>query len=342
MKNILVIRLSAMGDVAMTVPVISALVQQNTNVKVTVVSRPFFKPFFEGIERVHFFGVDLEKRHKGILGIYKLYQDLKLLNVDFVADLHNVLRSKILRSFFKIAGKNVAFVDKGRSEKKALTQANNKVFKPLKPMVKRHVDVFNVLGFIVDMEQIKFADKAVLNANILQIVGEKEAYNWIGIAPFAQYQTKVYPLNLMAETINLLAANTSNKILLFGGGADEIKELEKLKQKNTNVIVVAGTLKFYEELALIRHLDLMISMDSGNAHIAAMYGVKVVTLWGHTHPYAGFAPFNQPMDNCITANRLKYPLIPTSVYGNKMIEGYENVMETIAPEHIIEKVNELI
>src|SRR5690606_41475965 len=72
MTHVLVIRLSAMGDVAMTVPVVKALVQQHSHVRVTVVSRPFFKPFFEGIDRVDFFSVDLQKRHKGFLGIYRL------------------------------------------------------------------------------------------------------------------------------------------------------------------------------------------------------------------------------------------------------------------------------
>ena len=62
---------------------------------------------------------------------------------------------------------------------------------------------------------------------------------------------------------------------------------------------IAGKLSFKEELELIRSLDVMVSMDSGNAHLAAMQDVKTITLWGVTHPYAGFAPFHQPEDYCI-------------------------------------------
>ena len=83
-QHIAVIRLSAMGDVAMTVPVIRALVEQHSTVKITVVSRPFFKPFFDGIPNVAFFGVDLNQRHKGFLGLTRLFSDLKKLNVDAV------------------------------------------------------------------------------------------------------------------------------------------------------------------------------------------------------------------------------------------------------------------
>jgi ADP-heptose:LPS heptosyltransferase len=79
-------------------------------------------------------------------------------------------------------------------------------------------------------------------------------------------------------------------------------------------------------------------MDSGNAHIAAMLGVKTVTLWGATHPFAGFAPFNQPLENCLTADRNQYPLLPTSVYGNKKVEGHEDVMRSITVEKVVRSV----
>ena len=142
--------MSAMGDVAMTVPVIRAFTEQNPSVKITIVSRPFFKPFFDEIPNVDFFAVDVKERHKGFLGLLKLYSDLKKLNIDAVADLHNVLRSQIIRTLFALSGKKVAFTDKGRADKSALTRPENKTFEPVKTMVQRHVDTFKKLGFSVD------------------------------------------------------------------------------------------------------------------------------------------------------------------------------------------------
>jgi ADP-heptose:LPS heptosyltransferase len=333
-KHILVIRLSAMGDVAMTVPVLRALVLQNTEVKITVVSRPFFKPFFDGIPNVNFFAVDLQKRHKGFFGLLRLFSDLKKLDIDAVADLHNVLRSKVVRNLFALSGKKVAFTDKGRAEKKALTSLENKVFKPLKSMVERHVETFEKLGFSIDLTNPQFPTKAILSDEILKITGNK-TQDWLGIAPFAQYQSKVYPLDLMQKVIDELAKNNSNKIFLFGGGNEEIQKLNQLQNNHSNVIVLAGKLKFKDELEVISNLDVMLSMDSGNAHIAAMFGVKVITLWGATHPFAGFSPFNQPLENCIVSDREKFPLLPTSIYGNKKVEGYEDVMRSIEPEKIV-------
>ena len=330
--------MSAMGDVAMTVPVIRAFVEQNSSVKITVVSRSFFKPFFNGIPNVDFFAVDVKGRHKGFLGLLKLNSDIKKLNIDAVADLHNVLRSQIIRTLFALSGKRIAFTDKGRAEKRALTRAENKIFKPIKSMVERHVDTFKKLGFNVDLSKPKFPQKANLAEDILKVTGEKANGNWIGIAPFAQYKSKVYPQDLMHKVIDELASNTNNKIFLFGGGNKEIKILNSLANEKENIINVAGKLKLQQELELISNLDVMLSMDSGNAHMAAMLGTKVITLWGATHPFAGFAPFNQPLENCLVSDREKYPLLPTSVYGNKKVEGYQDAMRTISVEKVASSV----
>ncbi|MBQ0117059.1 MAG: glycosyltransferase family 9 protein [Flavobacterium sp.] len=333
-KHILVIRLSAMGDVAMTVPVLRAFAFQYPEVKVTVVSRPFFKPFFDGIPNISFFGVDVKERHKGFAGLFRLFRDTKALGVDAVADLHNVLRSQILRSFYKFSGVAVAATDKGRADKKALTKLEVKDIQPVRTMVERHLDTFAALGYQVDLNQTQFPSPKPLGVEIKTITGEKNQ-KWIGVAPFAQYQSKVYPLDLMNETLQLLQDKGDAKIFLFGGGAEEIEKLNQLAAGKSNVVVVAGVLKFQSEIDLISNLDVMLSMDSGNAHIAAMLGVRVVTLWGATHPYAGFAPFNQSAGECLVSDRTKYPFLPTSVYGNKQVEGYEEAMRTIDPKVIV-------
>jgi ADP-heptose:LPS heptosyltransferase len=336
-KHILVIRLSAMGDAAMTVPVLRAFALQYSEVKITVVSRPFFKPFFDSIPNVTFFGVDVNNRHKGFLGLVRLFLDLKKLNIDAVADLHNVLRSKVVRTFFALTGKKVAASNKGREAKKALTRGEKKIFKPLKTMFDVHCDTFIKLGFDINLSNPTFPKKAVLSEKTTSIIGIKDE-KWIGIAPFAQYESKVYPQDLMQETINDLAKNDDCKILLFGGGKKEIEVLDSLSKDNKNIINIAGKITFQEELDLISNLDIMLSMDSGNAHIAAMLGVKVITLWGATHPFAGFSPFNQPLENSLISDREKYPLLPTSVYGNKKVFGYEDAMRTILPETIVNKI----
>ena len=342
-KHILVIRLSAMGDVAITVPVLRALTQQHPNVKVTVVSRGHFRPFFDGLPNVYFFEPDLKRRHKGFFGILKLYKDLRKLHVHAVADLHNVLRSKIVTFLFSLRGKKTATTNKFRDERAALTALKaDKVITPLPPVTQRHADVFAQLGYPIDVNAAAFPPKQPLTEDITDVTGPKTG-KWIGIAPFAQHTGKVYPKDLMQQVIDSLSADAGNTLYLFGGGRDEAKLLDQFAQDRPNIIVVAGAqLILKQELKLISNLDLMLSMDSGNAHMAAMLGVPVVTLWGATHPYAGFAPFKQPLSNALTASREQYPMLPTSIYGNKIIEGYEDAMRTIAPQTVVDKINEVL
>ena len=325
-----------MGDVAMTVPVIKALTAKYPDCKITVLSKPFFKPLFDTIPQVSFFAAQVNTKHKGIVGLFKLYRELKKEKITHVADFHNVLRSKILRALFIFDGKPSIFIDKGRAEKKALTRTKNKIFKQLKNSHQRYADVLHKLGFTLDLSNPTLINKKKLSEKITLFTGLKKD-TWIGIAPFAAFKGKVYPLRLMKEVIEEMASK-GFKIFLFGGGKGEIEILNTLENIHDGIVNLAGKLSFKEELEVIGVLDVMVAMDSGNAHLAAMQQVKTVTLWGVTHPYAGFAPFHQPDDYSMVSDLEKYPKIPCSIYGNKVANGYENVMETIAPTKVIEKI----
>jgi ADP-heptose:LPS heptosyltransferase len=193
------------------------------------------------------------------------------------------------------------------------------------------------LGFTVNLSSPVFPPKQTLGSETIHLIGEKHG-KLIGIAPFAQYDSKVYPVDLMQKVVDELALNENYTMLLFGGGKKEIELLNSLSKNKQNVIVVAGKIKLEQELQLFSNLDAMLSMDSGNAHIAAMLGINVITLWGATHPFAGFSPFNQPFENALVSDRNVFPKLPTSVYGNKKVKGYEDAMRTILPETIVEKI----
>ncbi|MDU8884629.1 glycosyltransferase family 9 protein [Yeosuana sp. MJ-SS3] len=334
-KHILVIRLSAMGDVAMTVPVLRAFQEQYPDIKLTVLTREFFKPFFRDLKNVSVFSADVKRKHKGVLGLYKLSKELKKLNTDAVADLHNVLRSNILKFF--LLGIKVVQIDKGRKAKQALI--SGKEVKQLKTTVERYADVFRRLGFLLDLSNPKFPEKKALSNKAIEIIGS-DTKEWIGIAPFAAYESKMYPLDLLTEVINSLSKKY--RILLFGGGKHEIEQLNKLQDEFENVTSIAGKLSLKEEIDVISNLDVMLSADSGNGHIAAMLGIKVVTIWGVTHPFAGFTPFNQPTDYCLLPDRDKFPKIPTSIYGNKYPENYKEAIRSISPETIVNKINSIL
>jgi len=336
----LAIRLSALGDVAMTVPVFKALAQECPEVKITLLTRPFFAPLFADIPQVEVFPLDLKNRHKGFTGLLRLFGDLKKLDLGAVADLHQVLRSKVLGLLFWLSGTPVKTIHKGRLEKKRLTRAVNKVWKPLKTTHQRYVDVFEKLGFTISLDKNALPSKKPIGQLLkkLEIDASKKL---IGIAPFAKFASKTYPKDLMLEVVRLLGKSEKYSLLLFGA-PDEFNALEFFSDNSANTFNLAGKMTFTEELQLISNLDLMLSMDSGNAHLAANFGVPVITLWGVTHPYAGFAPFGQPAENALLADRNRYPKIPTSVFGKTAPKGYADCMRTIEPQAVVDRIDAVL
>jgi ADP-heptose:LPS heptosyltransferase len=338
-KHILVIRFSAMGDVAMIVPVLSVLVKTYPDLTITVLTRVIFTPLFSHIANVRIYEADLKGVHSGVLGLGTLAQELRDEEIDAVADLHDVLRTNVLRSLFYFYGIDFEQIDKGRAQKKALTRDNNKEFRQLKSTHQRYADVFEKLGYPVDLEKYTPPPRRELLPMVHELIG-KQSKKWLGVAPFAQHDSKCYPLDLMEEVLADLSLKGNIRIIMFGGGEAEKEQLEIWEEKFTNCVSVVGKLRFPEELSLISNLDCMLSMDSGNAHLAAIFGVPVVSIWGVTHPYSGFKAFGQSIENCILPDLKKYPKIPTSVYGNKVPEGYEDVMRSIPPEKVIQKILE--
>ena len=336
-SHLLVIRLSALGDVAMSIPVLRVLSATYPYLQLTVLSKPFHKPLFDELPNVRFYPAEVKDKYKGISGLIKLARTLKNEGIDGVADLHHVLRSKIMTAYFKCNGIPVIKIDKARASKKALTREKNKVFEPLKSTVERYAEVFEMLGFPIDMKQHLFPLKKQIPETRTPLF-DKCYKKHIGIAPFAAHSGKMYPLELLEEVIAKIDSEKETQIFLFGGGKQEEVKLDVLAQKYESVTNLSGNLTFEDELAVISNLDAMLAMDSGNAHLAAIYNVPTITIWGVTHPYAGFYPFGQPLENAVLSDRTQYPLIPTSIYGNRFPKGYENAIKTISPQQILDKL----
>ena len=312
-KHILVMRFSSMGDVAMTVPVVKALLAQNPELQITYVSRPQFAGFFADIPRLHFFNADLDNDYKGFIGIAKLYRQLKKQEkYDTVADLHDSLRTKILRRLFSLAGVPYAFIDKGRAEKKLLTRFPNKVLKPLKRTVERYADVFRGLGYELELDYKLLKQPKPLTAGIIAITGDKTK-PWVGVSPFAKHEGKTYPPEKMEEVINELSRQDI-KVFLFGGSTVEKGICDSWASAYENAISVVRLLSMEQELVLINNLDVMLSMDSAGMHLASLEGTPVVSIWGATHHYAGFLGYGQSEDN-IVADDIECR--PCSVYGDR-------------------------
>lgn len=297
--KILAYRFSALGDVAMIVPALKEFLIQNPKEEIVFVSREAYADLFSGIERLSFRGVNLDD-YKGLLGLRKLAKTLNQeINPTYIADLHSVHRSRILNLFFRLYGKKTATIDKGRKEKKQLTQKENKIKKQLKTTIERYADVFRKLGFSLELSH-------QLPQNSFQKKG-------IGFAPFAQHESKMLPLEKSLELLKILAKK--QPVFLFGGGKHEEEVLNKWEKEVENVTSFAGKLTLKEELQKIAELKVMVSMDSANMHLASLVGTRCISIWGGTHHFAGFLGYGQSEKDIIDIPDLECR--PCSVFGKK-------------------------
>ena len=330
--KLLVVRFSALGDVAMTVPVIDSLARQYPDLSITMLSKGFVAPLFANMpQNVQFKGVNLND-YKGLAGLYRLFKELKREHFDAIADVHDVLRTKILRFFFSFLGIKIAHIDKGRAEKKALCKAKGKQLVQLKTSFERYADVFQALGMPVKLQfHSIFGNQNGDAALFEQLAKPTKQKRWIGIAPFATHKGKILPTITTKEVINKLLEDNRNLIFLFGGGKQEIEQLQALAEGKPQVTVVAGKLKMAGELAL---------MSPANMHLASLVGTPVVSIWGATHPYAGFMGWGQSEDLAVQTD---LDCRPCSIFGNKpCLRGDYACLNSITAQEITQKVKSLL
>lgn len=329
--TVLITRFSALGDVAMASAVVAAASRRYPDVRFVVVTRPRFSALFpEGTEIA---AIDPDGRHKGLAGLMRLARELREKYQPIaVADIHDVIRTRILRNLLRLHGVRIAVIDKGRRDKKRLVEG--RLRRSLPHSAKRYADVLRALGYD-PVSPVEAPLGAPAHSGQLRI----------GIAPFAAHPGKAYPLEKMAEAADIIRrARPDASLLWFSAPGDEADRLARILPSTDTIVArlgLKGGLK--DEIDLMATLDVMIAMDSGNMHLAALRGIPVVSVWGATHPMAGFAGATSPDSLRIQAD---LSCRPCSVYGNKPCrisgDGSFPCLDAISPDSIAAKTLSLI
>ncbi len=345
-EHVLIIRFSALGDVAMTVPVVKALAEQYPHVHFTMLSRGFARPLFEDIApNVSFMEANLKDEYHGVRGLNTLYRRLTAKHFTAIADLHNVLRSDYLRLRFNLGRFRVEHINKHRMGKRRLVAKNNKLLEQQPTAIENYCEVFERLGYPLRTPLLSPQGGEVPKRQAQEHGTPASSPPWgdkrgalIGLAPFAAHRGKIYPRQLMEQVVSQLCENHPDcQILLFGGGKQEMDVFANWCARYPQCISASSQCNgLKEELQLMQQLNVMISMDSANMHLASLVGTPVVSIWGATHPYAGFMGFGQKEENAV---QIDLPCRPCSIYGNKPCHrGDYACLQDIPPSLVIEKV----
>ncbi len=339
---LLVIRLSAMGDVALSLPVIIEAAKER---RIAIVTRPAFVPFFDNIPGLEIIRVETGGRHKGICGMIKLFREINIAyNVSGVVDLHDVIRSRLLSFLFRLSGVKISRIKKGRAVKRKFVR--RKTIGNLPHTTERYKKAFERAGvktgdisipaFILTGKENRDAGQFL--AGITGNSGELK----IAIAPFTKHRTKSWPVEYISELIRLFNRDFSVRFFLFGGG-DELSRLEKIATMSDNITILAGGFDLRQELAILSLMDVMISMDSSNMHLAALAGIKTVSIWGGTHPAIGFTPVGSQKHLIIGIPFEELKCRPCTVYGKgkcKRKDMQYKCLKDLSPALVYSRIEE--
>ena len=339
-RNVLVMRLSVLGNVAMTIPVLYPVCKANPETRFIMLTKKWPASMFHdrpaNLKVVDF---DVKENHRGLFGLIKLASQLhKLYDIDAVADLHNVSGTKIMDAYLRFKGAAVAKLDREKPKRRALL--NHKTTEPVTPIHERYRKVFRQLGFEAPDTFTRLYEGRDWPKS--PIVPKKEpGQRWIAISPFSSHRQKAYPLELMEQVIAELSKRENYHIFLMGGGKAEKIALRPIARKYKNVISMAEIKhNFIDEYALLANCELMLTMESANMHLASLVDTQAMTVWGPTSPACGYLGYNQVVEDDI---QLDMPCRPCSITGDKPCKfGDFPCLKNIKPEDITRQVIEAV
>ena len=340
LRNVLVMRLSVLGNVAMTIPVLYPVCKANPDTRFIMLTKMWPATMFHdrpaNLKVVDF---DVKGNHSGLIGLLKLSAQLyKLYDIDAVADLHNLRGTKIIDAYMKARGAKVARLDREKPKRKALV--THKTNEPVTPIHERYRNVFKELGFEAPDTFTHLYDGRDWPVSPI-VMDKKEGQRWIAVSPFSSHKNKTYPIEQMEKVIAELTKHENYWVFLMGGGKAEKIALRRIARKYKNVVSMAEVKHtFIDEYALFAKCDLMLTMESANMHLASLVDLQAMTIWGPTSPACGYLGYNQIVEDDI---QLDMPCRPCSITGDKSCKYKDyRCLKNIPPELIAKQVVEAV
>lgn len=321
----------------MTIPVIYSVAAAYPQDSFTILTQTFLMPvFINRPPNVNILGINTKASEKYIPGLFRFASALAKYDYDQVIDLQHIPRTMLIDALCRLKGIPVFSLKRDPKGRKQLIARKNKVLQPLRPMTDRYADVFREAGYSFEKTFTSLFHSRPVNREVIQSIAGEKAGKWIGIAPFARYREKIYPLDQMEDIVAALSKREDITLFLFGSRGKEEEIMAAWAERYSRVKCVAGRYALDTELMLFSQLDLLVSMDSANMQFASLVDIRVLSVWGATHPYAGFYGYRQQPEDAI---QLDIPCRPCSIYGNKKCHrGDWACLTQLAPEIILDKI----
>ncbi len=315
MNHLLILRFSALGDVSMAATVVRAALEQNPDLHITWVTRPSLAEKIPAHPRLAFWSTDFRGAQQTPWGVLAwIRQQMRAAAaagspVEAVADLHRNLRTRVVCASLGWRGLPVERLVKDRPQRRQLRLKGALHAEAITPVTTRMAEVFQRLGLA--LEWTEKTAQSVLPARVAPAAGNAPK---LYFAPTARHKTKQWPLNYAQELLEAWMARGGEAVL--AGSVAERAELERwIKPEWSQRCILAAGMNNEEETAVRGTCHVAVTLDSANLHLAVQSGLPVVSVWGGTHPKAGFVGLGHPNVHVLQAPDAAFPCRPCSVFG---------------------------
>jgi ADP-heptose:LPS heptosyltransferase len=282
--NILVIRVSSIGDVILAAPLFSSLAESYPGASITFVTGENLKGLFAD-----------DPRLAEIVGIDESPERLLSTTWDLVVDLQATTRSRALCGLLKTASPVLSF-DKLHWKRALLLVARVNTYGDGDPVASRYIRAagLHIAGKTPPPLKLYFKETSCVR---MQVIFQNYAGGIvrpaIALFPFSAWKNKEWPAAYFINVGRYFLTKGWNVVIM--GGPEDAGRAEWMRVRiGTRCISMAGKLSLYDSGCLLTGFALALGNDTGMSHLARACGVKTGILFGPTTRHFGFYPFGEP------------------------------------------------
>jgi ADP-heptose:LPS heptosyltransferase len=274
--KVLILRFSSIGDIVLTTPVVRCLKQQIPDVEIHFCTKRQYQPIVQNnpyIDECHY----LDDR------LVRLIKQLRSERYDCIIDLHNSLRTKIIKAALRVRCHKV---NKLNIRKWFYVRWKLHVM-PDRHIVERYMATVKSLGVLNDGAGLDYfiTEKERVSQNQLPPTHQQ---HYVAYAIGGQHFTK----RLALERIIELCRKINKPVILLGGPEEWLVGEAVVDALGSHLIYNAcGYYSLNQSASLIEQAWVVFSHDTGLMHIAAAFRKTIYSIWCSTTPQLGMYPY---------------------------------------------------
>lgn len=339
--KVLFIRLSSLGDILLTFPLISFFKSRFPDSHITLLTKTAYKETVElnkDIDEILLF----DKKNVKISQMRLLIKQNKY---DYIFDLHKNIRSFLFSSF---SGFPVSRFNKHSIRKFLLVRFKINLLKDIPGIIVRYFQSLNKFNLFDEKSFVSYletygilVDEKLKNVLYDKIPELKKFEKIIAFCPSARHKTKMLPQEKYIKIGKELTSSPKSAIILMGS-SDEAEYCEKIVSQisDKQCFNLAGKTSIPETSAMLKQCNIIISNDTGLMHLSNLLDIPLIALFGSTVKEFGFFPIGK---NAVTFEQKELKCRPCSHIGLKECpKKHFRCMNDIDEEPVIKKAIEII